>query len=243
MTTEKKISGRREVLEALKSGIPVERVVIRLGSRGEIIGRIIAEVKARKIRLDRLPLELFDRQFRSGDSGGVAAFVGEVGTVEMEDFLQKAEERLESPFIVLLDGIEDPHNLGAIARSAEGAGCHGLVIPQRRIAPLSEAAVKASSGALLHLPVARVSNISEAIRYLKKEKIWIFGADMKGENYREVEYPAALALIIGAEGRGLSKNVRGLCDRLISIPLRGKIESLNASVSAGIILFEIASHR
>lgn len=237
------ISGRRPVLEALNSEIPVDRLTIRLGAKGDIIGAIISAAKSRSLRIDRLTPEIFDRKFNPKTTGGVVAFTAEVQTVELNDLLSRAESLLESPFLVILDGIEDPHNLGAIARSAEGAGCQGMIIPQRRSAPLSPAALKSSAGALMHLPIARVNNISEAINFLRREGVWIFGADMKGEDYREVEYPPEAALIIGAEGQGLSRLVKSACDKLISVPLRGKVDSLNASVTAGILLFHIADNK
>ena len=243
MSSSNIISGRRAVFEALSAEKPVEKLIIRIGTKGEIIGKIIAAAKTADIRIDMFPPETFDRKFDPKASGGVVLFTEEVASVTIDDVLSHAEDIHESPFIVVLDGIEDPHNLGAIARSAEGAGCHGLVTSTRRSAPLSSAAVKVSSGALMHLPVAKVTNITETLKYLKKQGVWIFGADMKGEDYREVDYPHEIALVIGAEGRGLSKLTRGVCDKLISIPLKGKVESLNASVSAGILLFHVAGKR
>jgi 23S rRNA (guanosine2251-2'-O)-methyltransferase len=170
----------------------------------------------------------------------VVALFSAVETVELEELLNNAEKQNRPPFLVILDGIEDPQNLGAIARSAEGAGCLGMVLPRRRSAPLNSAAVKTSAGALLHLPVAKVVNIATAIDILKKAEVWIYGADMTGEDYCSVKYPSALALIIGAEGKGISHLVKSKCDKLISIPLKGKVQSLNASVAAGILLFHIA---
>ena len=243
MTNDELIYGRRPVVEALNSEAAVERVILRIGSGGKIIGTIISTAKARGVRIDRLPADVFDRKFDYKASGGVAAMVSIIKAVELEDILNRAKKLGQPPFLILLDGIEDPQNMGAVARSAEGAGCDGMVISRRRSAPLNAAAVKASAGALLNLPVAKVTNVTAAVDTLKKEGVWIYGADMDGEDYRKVDYPESLALVIGAEGRGISRLVKSKCDRLISIPMKGKVESLNASVSAGILLFHIASMR
>jgi 23S rRNA (guanosine2251-2'-O)-methyltransferase len=230
-------------MEALSAGLPLERVILRSGSKGEIIGSIISAAKSQNIRLDRLPPETFDRKFKHKSSAGVVAFISEIQTCDLQDLLAQAESKLESPFFVILDGIEDPHNLGAIARSVEAAGCQGLIISKHRSAPLSPSAIKASAGALLHLPVAKVTNLVESINFLRKEGVWVYGADMAGEDYLEVQFNPAIALVIGAEGRGLSRLVKNSCAKLVSIPLKGRIGSLNASVSAGILLFHIASKR
>ena len=243
MTNDEIIYGRRPVVEALNSDAAVERVILRIGAGGKIIGTIISAAKTRGVRIDRLPADVFDRKFDYKASGGVIAMVSAVKAVELEDILNRAKKLGQPPFLILLDGIEDPQNMGAIARSAEGAGCQGMVISRRRSAPLNAAAVKASAGALLNLPAARVTNIAAAVDTLKKKGVWIYGADMNREDYRKVDYPQSLALVIGAEGRGISRLVKSKCDRLISIPMKGKVESLNASVSAGILLFHIASFR
>ncbi|NQS97910.1 MAG: 23S rRNA (guanosine(2251)-2'-O)-methyltransferase RlmB [candidate division Zixibacteria bacterium] len=243
MTNDELIYGRRPVVEALNSEAAVERVILRIGAGGKIIGTIISAAKARGVRIDRLPADVFDRKFDFKASGGVIAMVSAVKAVGLEDILNRAKKVGQPPFLILLDGIEDPQNMGAIARSAEGAGCDGMVVSRRRVAPLNAAAVKASAGALLNLPVAKVANIAAAVDTLKKKGVWIFGADMDGEDYLKVDYPQSLALVIGAEGRGISRLVTSKCDRLISIPMKGKVESLNASVSAGILLFHIASMR
>jgi len=243
VTNDELIYGRRPVVEALNSEAAVERVILRIGAGGKIIGTIISAAKARGVRIDRLPADVFDRKFDFKASGGVIAMVSAVKAVGLEDILNRAKKVGQPPFLILLDGIEDPQNMGAIARSAEGAGCDGMVVSRRRVAPLNAAAVKASAGALLNLPVAKVANIAAAVDTLKKKGVWIFGADMDGEDYLKVDYPQSLALVIGAEGRGISRLVTSKCDRLISIPMKGKVESLNASVSAGILLFHIASMR
>ena len=233
--------GRHPVSEAVKSGTSIDRLVLRLGAGGSIIGEIISAAKERGIRIDRLPPEVFDKKFPMKANGGVVVYLAAVKTIEFSELLKTALNSEGSSLLVMLDGIEDPHNVGAIARSVEGAGGSGIIIPRRRSAPLSMTAVKSSAGALLHLPICRTTNLSVAIKDLKDAGFWIYGADMSGRNYLEVEFNEPVVLVIGAEGKGISKLVKKHCDELISIPLKGKIDSLNASVSAGVLLFHLAS--
>ena len=163
------------------------------------------------------------------------------GTVD--GMLELAASRGEAPFLVVLDGITDPHNLGAIIRSAECAGAHGVIIPERRAVGLTPAAVKASAGAVEHIPVAKETNLVRTLERLKKEGIWIFGAAMDGEDYRKMDFSGPAALVIGSEGDGISRLVREHCDRIVSLPVKGKIESLNASVAAGILLYAMSAAR
>jgi len=232
------ILGRRPVLEALKAETTIDRVIIRLGSSGSIIGEIIEAAKRRDVRIDRLTTEVFDKKFEHKISGGAAAFTAAAKTISLQELLA-SDRSGRLPVVALLDGIEDPHNLGAIARSAEAAGALGVIIPGHRTAPLSQTALKASAGALAHIPVVRVNNLASAMEELKKAGYWIYGADMTGKDYRVVSFNSPAALVIGAEGKGLSRLVKDKCDTLVGIPLRGKVESLNASVSAGILIFEL----
>ena len=240
---EQIIYGRQPVLEAFSSNITVERVVVRIGASGRVIKDIYNAAKSKSVRIDRLPPQIFDRKFDFKASGGVAAVISLVRSVELEELLQSIRKTTDHPFLIILDGIEDPHNLGAIARSAEAAGCNGIIIPRRRSAPLNEVAIKASAGTLLNIPVAKAANLASVVDRLKKEGLWIYGADMSGEDYRKLEYAESLALIVGSEGYGISKLVRSKCDQLVSIPMKGKVNSLNASVSAGILLFHVTSSR
>ena len=237
------IYGRQPVMEAFNSGVTVEKIIIRAGASGRIIKDIYQTAKLKGIRVDRLPPQIFDRKYEFKASGGVAAVISLVRSVELEELLQSIRKTTDHPFLIILDGIEDPHNLGAIARSAEAAGCNGIIIPRRRSAPLNEVAIKASAGTLLNIPVVKVANLASVVDRLKKEGLWIYGADMSGEDYRKLEYAESLALIVGSEGRGISKLVRSKCDQLVSIPMKGKVNSLNASVSAGILLFHVTSSR
>lgn len=243
MKQDNLIYGRHPVLETIKSGSPVDRLILRQSAGGTIIGDIITAAKEKGLRIDRLPPEVFDKKFPLKASGGVAVYISEVRTIGFQELLEISLNSAAAPLLVMLDGIEDPHNIGAIARSVEGAGGTGIIIPQRKSAPLSMTAVKSSAGALLHLPVCRITNLNVAVKDLKSAGFWIYGADMSGKNYLDVEFNEPVVLVIGAEGKGVSRLVKQHCDELVSIPLKGKIESLNASVSAGILLFHLASLR
>jgi len=236
------VLGRRPVKELFNSAVTIERLIVRLGSKGKIVWDIIDLAKKRGVRIDRLPPEVFDKIYPPG-AAGIAAKISACPVVELGELLESIRQSGKHPFLVILDGVEDPHNLGAVARSAEAAGCNGMILPRRSSAPLSQTAIKASAGALSHLPVAKVGNLNAAIKQLKKAGIWIYGADMRGKDFRKVEYAPAAALVIGGEGGGLSRLVKENCDEMVSIPMYGKIASLNASVSAGIILFEMAGRR
>lgn len=238
-TTEQDIIyGRHPVYELLQSNSPIDHLILRLGAGGPIISDIISAAKSRSLRIDRLPPDVFDKKFPR-QAGGIAAIISAVQTYHFEDLLEIAGQKSEPPLLVILDGVEDPHNVGAIARTAEAAGCAGLILPHRKAAPLSEAVMKASAGALIHLPVAKVQNISNAVKELKSRGYWIYGADMEGENYRRINFNIPVALIIGSEGQGISRLVKKHCDQLVSIPMKGKVGSLNASVSAGILIYHI----
>jgi 23S rRNA (guanosine2251-2'-O)-methyltransferase len=240
VTNNEFIYGRRPAFEALNSDTPLEKIILRFPAGGRIIGEIIDSAKKRGIRIDRLPANVFDKKYDAKVSGGVVVFLSAVKTLDLDELLKRIEDRKETPFLVILDGIEDPHNLGAIARSAEGAGCNGLIVSKHCSAPLNAVAVKTSAGTLLHLPVVKTVNLTSAIGVLKKAGIWIYGADISGKDFRTIQYSSPFALIIGAEDKGISRLVKSKCDDLISIPMKGKTSSLNASVSAGILLFHIS---
>ena len=232
---ENLLSGRNPIREALKSGRDIEKLLV---ARGELSGsarEIVQMAKERRIpvqEVDRVRLDAITHNHQ-----GMLAFASAYQYSTVEAMLALAEERGEEPFLVLLDGITDPHNLGAIIRTAECAGAHGVIVQERRAVGLTPAAVKASAGAVEHLPVARVSNLGNTIIELQNKNIWVYAADMEGENYAEADLTGALALVIGAEGEGVSRRVLSLCDKTLSLPLRGKLDSLNASVAAGILLY------
>ena len=238
------IMGRNPVKEAIKSGKSIDRILVTKehdGSLGEIItlaheaNLVIREVDRRKLDEICMP---FGHNGKSGNHQGIIAEIPGVEYAELSDILENAESRGEKPFIILLDGIEDPHNLGSIIRSAECAGAHGVVITKRRSASVTAAVVKTSAGAAEHMRIARVVNLANTIDTLKERGIWIAGADMNGKAMYDVDMKGAFALVIGSEGSGLSKLVKEKCDFLVSIPLKGNIDSLNAAVAGAIIMFE-----
>ena len=238
------IMGRNPVKEAIKSGKSIDRILVTKehdGSLGEIItlaheaNLVIREVDRRKLDEICMP---FGHNGKSGNHQGILAEIPGVEYAELSDILENAESRGEKPFIILLDGIEDPHNLGSIIRSAECAGAHGVVITKRRSASVTAAVVKTSAGAAEHMRIARVVNLANTIDTLKERGIWIAGADMNGKAMYDVDMKGAFALVIGSEGSGLSKLVKEKCDFLVSIPLKGNIDSLNAAVAGAIIMFE-----
>ena len=238
------IMGRNAVKEAVKSGRSIDRLLVNReqdGSLREIVnlardrGVQIREVD--KAKLDELCLP-FGHGSRTGNHQGIVAQVPGVEYCEISDILAVAKERNEKPFVILLDGIEDPHNLGGIIRSAVCAGAHGVIIPKRRSAGVTSAACKASAGAVEYMKVARVANLSGAIQRLKDEGMWIAGADMGGTAMYKAKLEGAIGLVIGGEGGGISELVKKNCDFLVSIPMSGSIDSLNASVAAGVLMFE-----
>jgi 23S rRNA (guanosine2251-2'-O)-methyltransferase len=237
--------GRRAVLEALRAGRPLSRVLV---SRTAHIHGPLREI-VEQARTHRIPVQTVDPRRLDVLSGavphqGVAALGAVQALVELEEVLQRARERREAPFLIVLDGIEDPQNLGAVIRTAEAAGAHGAVIPRRRAAGLSPAVARAAAGATAYLPVAGVGNLVAALEQLKKAGVWVIGADAAAsDRYDEVSLAPPIALVLGSEGRGLHRLVRERCDRLVRIPLRGSVQSLNVSVAAALLLYEVARHR
>ena len=203
-----------------------------LGKAREL-GIVIKEVDRRKL----------DAMCGGANHQGIAARASAIEYAQVDDILEKAGQAGEKPFIIILDGIEDPHNLGAIIRSADASGAHGVIIPKRRGASLTDAVGKASAGAVEYVPVARVSNLARTIDELKSKGLWIYGADMDGSRWDSVDYSGPVALVIGNEGKGISRLVREKCDFIVSLPMKGKINSLNASVAAGILMYEVIKHR
>ena len=235
--------GRNPIAEALSSGRSVIKIMVAKGAAAGPAVEIIAKAKKAGVPVQEVERRKLDYMTSGAAHQGVAALcaVKEYSTVE--DILKLAESRNEAPFIIILDEIEDPHNLGAIIRSAECAGAHGVIVKKRRSAGLTYTAYKASAGALEYLPVARVTNIADTIDELKGRNIWVYGADMNGEDYLKTDFSGGVALVIGNEGKGISRLVREKCDVIVSLPLRGRINSLNASVAAGILMYKIAEKR
>lgn len=226
-------SGIHPVLEALRARRPLERVLIARGTGGPRLQEIVDLCRQLSIPVRFEPRETLDRLTDTSAHQGVVALGASHTYVELEDLLEGAR------LLVVLDGVEDPHNLGAIIRTAHAAGADAVILPERRAAGLSDAVAKAAAGALEYLPVARVSNINRALERLKEAGFWIYGLDERGEHrYDHIEYTPPTALVLGGEGKGLHQQVRKQCDFLVRIPLAGKISSLNVSVAAGIVLFE-----
>ena len=238
---ENLLAGRNPIREALKAGRPVEKLLVAAGELSgaaqEII-RMAREAGAVVQKVDRSRLDAIYPAHQ-----GMLAYVAAVPYVELSDILSAAAAKGEDPFLILLDGITDPHNLGAIVRSAECAGAHSVVIPERRAAGLTPAAAKAAAGALNHMPIARVTNLNRAIDALKEAGVWVVGTAMDGENALTADLTGPVALVIGSEGEGVSRLTLQKCDRTVSLPMKGKIESLNASVAAGVLMYEIVRAR
>lgn len=235
------IIGRNPVREALRSGQPVDTVYISVGSGG--LGEIVALAKEVGAVVKTVSDQKLSQMAEGGAHQGVAAAAGCARYVELEELLDIPKQKGTLPFLIICDEIEDPHNLGAIIRTAETAGADGIIIPKRRSAALTATVHKTSAGAASWLPVARVPNLPAAIDRLKKENIWVYGTDMNGSPYTETKFDGAAALVIGSEGKGISRLVKEKCDFLVKLPMKGKITSLNASVAAGIFMYEVVRQR
>jgi len=234
------VSGRNPVMELLKSDKQVDKLYVLKGDLKGSINKIMGKAKDMGIVIQQVDKNKLDSMADGNAHQGVVALVTGFEYSEVKDMVQLAKTRNESPFLLVLDGIEDTHNLGAIIRTAECAGVHGVVIPKRRAAMVNQTVYKSSAGAVEHMMVAQVGNISQTIDDLKKEGLWIYGADMDGENeYFKTELKGAIALVIGNEGKGLSRLVKEKCDVLVKIPMTGKVGSLNASNAASILIYEV----
>ncbi len=237
------IAGRNPVSEALSSGRPIESILVSKNNHAGSIVAIISKAKKKGITIKEVDSKKLDFMTGGATHQGIVAVTAIKEYATVEDILSLAKEREEAPFIVILDEIEDPHNLGAIIRTAECSGAHGVIIKKRHSAGLSYTVGKASAGAVEYVPVARVTNISAVIDDLKEQGVWVYGADMNGTDYTKCDFSGGCALVIGNEGKGISRLVREKCDTIVSLPLKGKINSLNASVAAGILMYKVAQSR
>lgn len=237
------IFGRNSVAEAIKSGRPLDSVMVARGDRSGSIPKIVADAKKAGIVIKEVDSKKLDFICGHNNHQGIAAMGAVKEYSSIEDIFATAEERNESPFIIICDEIEDPHNLGAIIRTAEAAGAHGVIIPKRRSASLSFTVAKTSAGAVEFMHVARVTNIPQTIDELKKRGVWVYCADMDGEPFYKSNLKGAIALVIGSEGNGVGRLVKEKCDVTLSMPMKGKINSLNASVAAGILMYEVSRQR
>jgi len=241
---EFKIEGRNAVIEALRSGRAVDRIYMQDGPRDNALGTVLKEAqKHRECKITFIGKDKLEEMSETGKHQGVIAVCAAYDYCEVEDILKKAEEKGEPPFVFLLDGIEDPHNLGAIIRTANLSGAHGVIIRMDRAVALTATVARASAGAINYTPVAKVTNISETIKKLKDRGLWFVCADMGGDVMYRMNLTGPIGLVIGNEGHGVSQLVRKNCDMIASIPMKGDIDSLNASVAAGVLAFEIVRQR
>lgn len=240
---ENLVAGRNAVMETLKNGQRIDTVYIARGAVGGSIGKIVSMAKDGGYPVKEISQEKLDAMSGSTPNQGVAVTLSAVEYAEVEDILARAAEKGEEPFLIIADEIEDPHNLGALIRTAETAGAHGVIIPKRRNVGMTSAVFKTSAGAAAHLPVARVANLAATVDELKEMGIWVYGTDMEGQNWCQTDFSGGVALIVGSEGKGMSRLLKEKCDIMVSLPMCGEITSLNASVAGGIVMYEIARQR
>lgn len=237
------IEGRNAVIEAFRAGRPIDKLFIQDGCQDGPIMTIKREAKKHDTLVKYVSKERLDQLSETGKHQGVIAYAAAYNYAEVEDILKTAKQKGEAPFLFLLDNIEDPHNLGAIIRTANLAGAHGVIIPKNRAAGLTSVVARTSAGALNYTPVARVTNLAKTIEDLKKQGIWFVCADMGGTTMYDLNLKGAIGLVIGNEGEGVGRLVREKCDMIASIPMKGDIDSLNASVAAGVLAYEIVRQR
>ncbi len=239
-----KIEGRNAVTEALRAGTPMEKLLIEKGAEEKGSGGSIFRLaRDKRIKYQFAPREMLDRESETKRHQGFIAYLAEHKYCEVSDILESAAAEGKPPFLVILDGVEDPHNLGSIIRVAECAGAHGIILPKYRSAAVNETVVRVSAGASEHVKIAQVTNINSEIESLKKQGIWVFGAENGGESAYLADLTGPLAVVIGSEGGGIKPLTKKLCDKIISIPMFGKLNSLNASVACGVVMFEAVRQR
>ncbi len=235
------LCGRNPIREALRSGRDIEKILVQKGELSGSARDIVATARNQKVMVQEVDKRRLDEI--APHHQGMIAFASAYAYTDVDDILQLAKERGEDPFIVILDGVTDPHNLGAIIRTAECAGAHGVIIPQHRSVGLTPAAVKASAGAIEHIKIARVTNLNRTIDDLKKSGIWTYAVTMKGKDFEKVDFHGGTALVIGAEGEGISRLAAEKCDLAVSLPMKGELDSLNASVAAAIVIYRVLCSR
>jgi len=241
--TEFTIEGRNAVIEAFRAGKPIDKIFILDGCQDGSVSTIKREAVKRNVMIKYVTKDRLDQMSETGKHQGVIAYAAAYEYADLEDIFAKAEEKGEDPFVIILDNIEDPHNLGAIIRTANLAGAHGVIIPKNRAVGLTATVARTSAGALNFTPVVKVTNISKTIQELKKRGLWFVCADMGGTEMYKLNLKGPIGLVIGNEGEGVSRLVRENCDMIASIPMKGDIDSLNASVAAGVLMYEIVRQR
>ncbi|TPE68424.1 23S rRNA (guanosine(2251)-2'-O)-methyltransferase RlmB [Halalkalibacterium halodurans] len=233
------ITGKNPIIEALRSGRPMNKIWIGEGSQKGQMQKVLELAKEQGVLVQHVPKRKLDQLIGRENHQGAVASVAAYEYAEMDDLFQRAAEKGEEPFFIVLDEVEDPHNLGSILRTADAAGVHGVIIPKRRAVGLTQTVAKASTGAIEYVPVVRVTNLARTMEDLKKRGLWFIGTDAKGsEDYRGAAYDMPIALVIGSEGKGLSRLVREKCDFLVRIPMVGQVTSLNASVATSLLMYE-----
>lgn len=243
-TFDDQVEGRNSVLELLESGKDINKIFVTKGEKHGSINKIIAKAKEKRVIIVEKDRRQMEEMAQTENYQGVIAIVPPFEYSEIEDILEEAKQKNEDPFVLILDGIEDPHNLGSIIRTAETAGVHGIIIPKRRAAGVNSTVNKVSAGAVEHMKIARVTNISDSIERLKQEGLWICGTDIATDKYYyNQDLTGPLGIVIGNEGNGISQKVKKNCDFLVKIPMKGKVTSLNASVSTGIVVYEAVKQR
>lgn len=238
------VIGRNPVLEALRSGRDINKIMIAEGAQKGSIGQVISLAKKERVQVQYVPKKKIDSLAEGDNHQGVLAYVAAYDYADIEDIFNLASERNEDPFFLVLDEIEDPHNLGSILRTADASGAHGVIIPKRRAVGLTSAVAKSSTGAIEYVPVVRVTNIARTIEDLKSRGVWFVATDAKGDqDYTQARYDMPIGLVIGSEGKGIGRLVKEKCDFLVSLPMKGKVTSLNASVAAGLLMYEVYRQR
>ena len=237
------VFGRHAVVEALQTPDRVNRVFIQEGTSGRDAAKVIDLAREKGIQVQTVPKTKIEDLVGNAVHQGLVASIAAYEYADLEDVFQKAEEKDEDPFIVILDGVEDPHNLGSILRTADATGVHGIIIPKRRSASLTATVAKASTGAIEHVPVVRVTNLTQTIEQLKARGVWVFGTDMNGTDYRKWNTKGPLAIVMGNEGKGVSRIVKESVDEMVTIPMVGYVQSLNASVASALMMYEVFRNR
>ena len=237
------VFGRHAVVEALQTPGRVNRVFIQEGTSGRDAAKVIELAREKGIQVQTVPKTKIEALVGDAVHQGLVASIAAYEYADFEDIFKKAEEKGEDPFIVILDGVEDPHNLGSILRTADATGVHGIIIPKRRSASLTATVAKASTGAIEHVPIVRVTNLTHTIEQLKARGIWVFGTDMNGTDYRKWNTSGPLAIVMGNEGKGVSRIVKESVDEMVTIPMVGHVQSLNASVASALMMYEVFRNR
>ncbi|MBR4124262.1 MAG: 23S rRNA (guanosine(2251)-2'-O)-methyltransferase RlmB [Clostridia bacterium] len=237
-----KVEGKNAVLELFRSNTPIDKLLVEQSAKNSLTD-IISKAQKQRIKISYLPKEALDRESTVKNHQGVIAFVSGYQYSDLDDIIAFAESKNQTPFILLCDGIEDPHNLGSLIRTCECAGVHGIVLPKNRSCQINETVIKVSTGACFNMKIARVTNLNDCIRKLKQKQIWVFGLEANGTEIYKTDLTMPVALVVGSEGFGMSELSKKLCDGILSLPMFGKVNSLNASVAGAVAIYEVVRQR